>query len=201
MAWQAGCIEKPFRRLSCALGGAPTREAENDPQTRVRDRWNGDRRLTLAGPAPFAFNLPGDASYALTIRRSGVEQTVTLSRGSPATSAEWWGSLSQVAAASAWFVLATMIALLRPELAIARWLYAAAIVIGLEFVRGAAQPLMPWLPDWWKSALLLAVPHRAYRDLGEAELGAKLTPAGILIDLKSALDPNRLPASNSYWSL
>ncbi len=50
-------------------------------------------------------------------------------------------------------------------------------------------------------ALLLAVPHRAYLDLGEAELGARLTPAGILIDLKSALDPNRLPASNSYWSL
>ena len=120
--------------------------------------WNGDRRLPLAGPAPFAFNLPGDASYGLTIRRDGVEQTVTLARSSPATLDERRVSVFQVVIASAWFLLATLIALFRPELPIARWMYAAAMVIGLQFVREAAWPLMPWLPEWWRSALLLAVP-------------------------------------------
>ena len=38
-------------------------------------------------------------------------------------------------------------------------------------------------------ALVLAVPHRAYLELGEAGLAAMLAPAGILVDVKSALDP------------
>jgi UDP-N-acetyl-D-galactosamine dehydrogenase len=50
-------------------------------------------------------------------------------------------------------------------------------------------------------ALVLAVPHRAYLDLGAPVLAAMLTPAGILADLKSALDPDRLPAGHCYWSL
>jgi hypothetical protein len=119
--------------------------------------WNGDRRLPLAGPVPFAFNLPGDASYALTIRRDGVEQTVTLARSTPATLDERRETVSKVVVASAWLLLATMIALFRPELTIARWLFAAAMVLGLQFVREAAWPVMSWLPEWWKSALLLAV--------------------------------------------
>ena len=131
-----------------------------DGVLRVGDRlvaWNGDRRLPLAGPAPFAFNLPGDTSYALTIRRAGVEEAVTLARSSRATLDERRASVVWLVVASAWFLLATMIALFRPELAIARWMYAAAMVIGLQFVREAAWPLLPWLPEWWKNALLLAV--------------------------------------------
>ena len=49
--------------------------------------------------------------------------------------------------------------------------------------------------------LVLAVPHRAYLTLGEAGMAELLRPSGILIDVKSALDPARLPAGQTYWSL
>jgi len=45
------------------------------------------------------------------------------------------------------------------------------------------------------------VPHRAYLELGEPGLVAMLGPRGILIDVRSALDPARLPATLAYWSL
>jgi UDP-N-acetyl-D-galactosamine dehydrogenase len=50
-------------------------------------------------------------------------------------------------------------------------------------------------------ALVLAVPHLAYRGLGEAGLAAMLQPGGILVDVRSALDPALLPPSLTYWSL
>ena len=50
-------------------------------------------------------------------------------------------------------------------------------------------------------ALVLAVPHRAYLELGERGLSAMLGPAGVLADVRSALDPARLPAGIAYWSL
>ena len=50
-------------------------------------------------------------------------------------------------------------------------------------------------------ALVLAVPHRCYRTLGAAGLAAMLAPAGILLDVKSMLDPAELPAGLAYWSL
>ena len=49
--------------------------------------------------------------------------------------------------------------------------------------------------------LVLAVPHRAYLTLGEDGMADLLRPSGILIDVKSALDPARLPAGQTYWSL
>jgi UDP-N-acetyl-D-galactosamine dehydrogenase len=50
-------------------------------------------------------------------------------------------------------------------------------------------------------ALVLAVPHRAYLELGEPRLAAMLTRTGILMDIKSALDFRLLPPSQLYWSL
>lgn len=57
--------------------------------------------------------------------------------------------------------------------------------------------------DLWHGldALVLAVPHRAYRELGEAGLAAFLAPGGILIDVRSALDPAAIPPTLAYWSL
>ena len=57
--------------------------------------------------------------------------------------------------------------------------------------------------DLWHGldALVLAVPHRAYRELGEAGLCALLAPGGILIDVRSALDPAAIPPTLAYWSL
>lgn len=50
-------------------------------------------------------------------------------------------------------------------------------------------------------ALVLAVPHKAYLVLGEGGIAARLAASGIVVDVKSVLDPSRLPAGLSYWSL
>ena len=120
--------------------------------------WNGDRRLPRAGPEPFAFNLSGDADYELTIRRAGIEQTVTLSGSSRANVDQRRMGVSRLVVAFAWILLGTVIALFKPELAIARWAYGAAMMIGVQYVRDSVWPVMGWLPDWWRTALLLAVP-------------------------------------------
>ena len=49
-------------------------------------------------------------------------------------------------------------------------------------------------------ALVLAVPHAAYRDDPRA-LFAALAPGGVLMDVKSAIDPAALPEGMRYWSL
>jgi len=49
-------------------------------------------------------------------------------------------------------------------------------------------------------ALILAVPHAAYlRD--RHNLSAAIAPGGVLMDIKSAIDPGHLPSSIRYWSL
>jgi UDP-N-acetyl-D-galactosamine dehydrogenase len=50
-------------------------------------------------------------------------------------------------------------------------------------------------------ALVLAVPHRTFRDMSADVLCAMLTPGGVLIDVKSAVERNRVPAGIGYWSL
>jgi UDP-N-acetyl-D-galactosamine dehydrogenase len=49
--------------------------------------------------------------------------------------------------------------------------------------------------------LILAVPHRAYLQAPVAELCGRLKPGALLVDVKSALDPGKLPAGCRYWSL
>jgi UDP-N-acetyl-D-galactosamine dehydrogenase len=49
-------------------------------------------------------------------------------------------------------------------------------------------------------ALVLAVPHREYL-ADEKKLFAMLKPDGVLIDVRSALAPSRIPAGLQYWSL
>jgi UDP-N-acetyl-D-galactosamine dehydrogenase len=49
-------------------------------------------------------------------------------------------------------------------------------------------------------AIILAVPHRAYLDQVPGIL-ARLKPNGVFIDVKSALDPERVPEGLTYWSL
>ncbi len=50
-------------------------------------------------------------------------------------------------------------------------------------------------------ALVLAVSHKAYLEMGGEELAKRILPGGILIDVKSALAPAKLPPSITYWSL
>jgi UDP-N-acetyl-D-galactosamine dehydrogenase len=50
-------------------------------------------------------------------------------------------------------------------------------------------------------AMILAVPHRAFVERPQNELMGRVNPNGIVIDVKSILDPRRLPAGVTYWSL
>ncbi|HEV8120449.1 MAG TPA: nucleotide sugar dehydrogenase [Candidatus Polarisedimenticolia bacterium] len=51
-------------------------------------------------------------------------------------------------------------------------------------------------------ALILAVAHRQYLELGAEALARRVNPGGVFVDVKSALDPKALPSGRvSYWSL
>lgn len=50
-------------------------------------------------------------------------------------------------------------------------------------------------------ALVYAVPHQAYRELGADAIWAMLSEGGAVIDVRSALDPRTAPASLRYYSL
>ena len=50
-------------------------------------------------------------------------------------------------------------------------------------------------------ALIIAVNHKTYLEMSHYKLLASLRPDGILIDVKSVLDPRTLPNELTYWSL
>ena len=50
-------------------------------------------------------------------------------------------------------------------------------------------------------ALVVAVPHRIFRERPLARYLDVLTPRGVVIDVKSALEPSAVPAGLAYWSL
>jgi UDP-N-acetyl-D-glucosamine/UDP-N-acetyl-D-galactosamine dehydrogenase len=50
-------------------------------------------------------------------------------------------------------------------------------------------------------ALVLCVPHRAIMEKMSPGPAERLSEGGVLVDVKSALDPKSLPASIRYWSL
>ena len=50
-------------------------------------------------------------------------------------------------------------------------------------------------------ALVLAVPHRAYLDEGEDWMFERLRDGGVLIDVKSAIAPERVPERIRLWAL
>ena len=49
--------------------------------------------------------------------------------------------------------------------------------------------------------LILAVPHRVLAKAGWGQLFAALVPGGVLVDVKSAISPQAVPANLHYWSL
>jgi hypothetical protein len=119
--------------------------------------WNGDRSLARAGTGPFGRNLRGDADYTLTIRRAGIEQTVTLSAPRRATGTRRV-HLIELLVALVWLLVATMIALFRPELAVSRTAFAAGVVMACLGAQVAASSALPWLPDWWRAVVLVTYP-------------------------------------------
>ena len=122
--------------------------------------WNGDPRVTRVGNFYFRRSLPPDpdARYDLTIRRAGIERTVTLTAPPRPNRDQQRLSVSNLLAAFAWFVVATMIALFRPEQTVSRSAYVAGMVMGFFMLGMARGSAMPWLPSWWRNALLLIFP-------------------------------------------
>ncbi|HLJ64114.1 MAG TPA: nucleotide sugar dehydrogenase [Stellaceae bacterium] len=49
--------------------------------------------------------------------------------------------------------------------------------------------------------LILAVPHRLFREEGAKRLFAMVRPGGVFIDVKSAIDRSAVPSGIAYWSL
>jgi len=50
-------------------------------------------------------------------------------------------------------------------------------------------------------AVIYAVGHKDYAELGQAAIAAMVMPGGVIIDVKSSLVPADLPAGLRYWSL
>jgi UDP-N-acetyl-D-galactosamine dehydrogenase len=50
-------------------------------------------------------------------------------------------------------------------------------------------------------AVVFAVSHKAYLEMGQEKLLAPLRDGGVLVDVKSALDPSKLGRGIKYWSL
>ena len=50
-------------------------------------------------------------------------------------------------------------------------------------------------------ALVIAVPHRSFLDRPLSRYLEALVPAGVVVDVKSALDPRAVPEGMTYWSL
>lgn len=119
--------------------------------------WNGDRRITRIGPLLYRRG-PADAPYTLTIRRDGREQSVGLTTPARHDVDQWRLTGSSLVAAFVWFVVATMIALFRPEQTVSRSAYAAGMVMGFFMLGMARGPALAWLPSWWRTALLLVFP-------------------------------------------
>jgi UDP-N-acetyl-D-galactosamine dehydrogenase len=50
-------------------------------------------------------------------------------------------------------------------------------------------------------ALVCAVSHEAYRAMGAEALFARVRDGGVVVDVKSMLDPSRMNRTLHYWSL
>ena len=61
--------------------------------------------------------------------------------------------------------------------------------------------LAPWEPLFSLDAIILAVPHREYLELGPEQLIRYLHPDGIFMDVKSAFDRSHFSSKIVYWSL
>lgn len=61
--------------------------------------------------------------------------------------------------------------------------------------------LADWKAFFELDALVLAVVHRHYLTMPAASLITGLKPGGILMDIKSVINPKDLPSAITYWSL
>ena len=109
---------------------------------------NGDRHVQWWSPQNARQFIRADDGYTITVRRDGQELTFEL-KPEPGHSPEQAGlARSLVFDGAVWCIVATMIALFRSDLAIARSAYAAGMAMGLFFFRQSITPAIPWVPPW-----------------------------------------------------
>jgi UDP-N-acetyl-D-galactosamine dehydrogenase len=70
-----------------------------------------------------------------------------------------------------------------------------------EVGRAYGFPLAPLERLRGLDGLVLAVPHAAYRETLPEALPDMLAEGGIVVDVKSAIDPRQMPEGRRYWSL
>jgi UDP-N-acetyl-D-glucosamine/UDP-N-acetyl-D-galactosamine dehydrogenase len=61
--------------------------------------------------------------------------------------------------------------------------------------------LSPWEELDDLDAMIYAVGHRQYTEMGQEALLRRIHTPGVVVDVKSILDPDRIPAGLAYWSL
>ena len=61
--------------------------------------------------------------------------------------------------------------------------------------------LCPWQQVTDLDAMIYAVRHSFYGALEQEELLARVRPGGVVVDVKSVLQPERVPPGMAYWSL
>jgi UDP-N-acetyl-D-glucosamine/UDP-N-acetyl-D-galactosamine dehydrogenase len=61
--------------------------------------------------------------------------------------------------------------------------------------------LSPWEALDDLDAMIYAVGHRQYTEMGQEALLRRVRTPGVVVDVKSVLDPEQIPAGLAYWSL
>ena len=120
--------------------------------------WNGDRRVDRLAPIHYRRVTPFDNGYTLTVVRDGRELAVPLTMSRRYDRDIFLLTGSFLAAASVWIVVATMIALFRPDQTLSRAAYAAGMGMGLFMLSFARGPSTELLPAWWRTALSFVFP-------------------------------------------
>ena len=115
---------------------------------------DGDRRVARLGSRSFSQLLRPGPRYTLTVRRDDVERRVTLTVGRGTSVEQARLSYSLLFDALTWFVVATLIALFRPEQVVSRSAYLAGMALGLFMLAQARGPAMAWVSPATRTALL-----------------------------------------------
>lgn len=149
---QYGDRTRPFGWNAVAAdGGYVARIVPNGPAAgalRSGDRIvavDGDRRAGRVSPQLLRQFIRGPA-YTLPVRRDGGDVTIPLTlvvgRSPELLRLSW----SVLFVGVVWCVVATLIAVFRPDQPVARSAYVAGMAMGLFFLSNASGPAAPWLP-------------------------------------------------------
>jgi GAF domain-containing protein len=118
---------------------------------------DGERRAERISPQVLRQFVRGPL-YSLTVRRAEGEITLPLTIETSRSPEQYRLNLSLLFNGIVWCVVATLIAVFRPDRPIARWAYAAGMAMGLFFLAEAPGSSMAWLPHVQQIAILAIFP-------------------------------------------